>query len=1160
MIALACVAIAFLYAGLALAGISLTLESGRIAGFWIGNALVIGLLLGRARRCRTSALTACLAANVAVNFAVGDNAPVAIGLAAANALEMVLVLYLLDRLMLRSETFETVREFAKMAAIGATVPLLSGVVAAAVYSTFADDVFWHAYTMWLAAHCLPIPIFGSMVLIARNAVANPEQWTRVSASRWGIVLAAMAIGVPAIFAQTTFPFLFLAAPVVVVAAFLTGRLGTAITVAVFACAASIASMNDMGPIALIEDSPRSEIIALQVFLASLLAIGIPVAVALANRATIREELRQGQEFVNSILEGIGDIVFRLDPEWNFTYLNRRWEHLSKGANVSLLRNALLEQIVGNERDRLAEQRADPNLVPLQDERHTIAIAIDEKRTITLAVTLVPQFDEDGAFSGMLGSASDVTESLAHRHELAESEARFRRLAESAPVGIFQADAWGDLTYVNSVWLANFGLKAEDVLGDGWKTQLATGEEYEGDPAFSGFNKPGDVRRRVIGYKTADGEEIILEIVNSAEFDANGDIVGYVGIAHDITRQQRTRAKLEEREQQLALLADNATDAVLRLSLDGLCLYASPSSQKVFGVPSSSLVGLQFLTGFHPDDAGRVKKAFRALSEGDESLTRIAFRAIALDRPGEYQWLEAQCGLLRDKESGDPLEMIVSLRNIDETKALEAALVEARDRAEGAVEAKSAFLANMSHEIRTPMNGVIGFTELALSGEPDPERRQNLEMIADSGRSMLRLLNDLLDFAKIESGQMTMASEPTDLRHKLRGAVRLMEPVAIGNGLSLDFTVDDDVPKWFLCDPIRLRQIILNLLGNALKFTEEGAVEVTARLGDDPATLQISVTDSGIGIAPDKIDYVFENFTQADSTIARRFGGTGLGLPICAQLASLLGGKLEVESQIGKGSTFTLTLPVIACEAPEAAEETGGDNLLEEETAAALRILVAEDNPINQHLTIAMLEKLGCSAILAHDGREAVDMAVRAAGAGNPFDIVLMDMQMPVMDGLEATRAIRAAGLPSAELPIIALTANAYQEDIDACLKAGMQEHIAKPLRMRELGASLNRWALADDSEEDDEYGRETDPHLVAMYDERKTNARTAIEAAIRSGTLEGASLDELAAQLHQIAGIAAYFGEEALGEESRRLENALLSGSQSDQLELFDEMRRLLAA
>ncbi|WP_394729384.1 PAS domain S-box protein [Altererythrobacter sp. GH1-8] len=1150
--------LAAIFGLLAYFSIQLTLETGRVAAFWIGNALLIGILLHKPSKFQVFVLALCFAALVLANLAVGDTTPLALTLASANLIEVSVAIYMLERFVDRGEQFQSLREFGKLTLIGCLAPVVPGLIAATALTSFADAGFAASLAKWLTAHCFPIPIFGSLVLVIRYASTDLHKLDQASRRRWIAVLTAVAITVPVIFAQSTYPFLFLALPVVVFSAFLTGRLGTAIAVSIFAYAAVVSTILDSGPIALVRGGAREEVIALQAFLASCMAIGLPVAVALANRKAIRTELKESRDFVNAILDGIGDLVFRVDADWRFTYVNRRWEEVTGYSCEDLLGQTPFDELLDSSTLDLRKQKMAIEAGHDIERKHVVQTSTADGRIIQIEIGLEAQFDDVGTFTGAIGTGTDVTEMLARNHALAESEARFRNLAEASPVGIFQADATGQITYVNSVWLDRFGLKHEDMLGDGWKSALATGEEYEDDLAFTGFHMHGDVRRRVIRFRDSSGEDFWCETVNAAEFDEAGKISGFIGVLHDITEQRRATERLAEREEQLALLADNATDAVFRLNLDGTCTYASPSAQQLFGLDPGSLVGRQLIAGFHEADQSRVEDNFHALKAGEVERVRIAFRSPSLTENGKFQWLEANCGLVRDPATGQPQEIIASLRNIDETKQLEAELLEAKERAEAAAEAKSAFLANMSHEIRTPMNGVIGFTELALAGELTEDQRQNLELIADSGRAMLRLLNDLLDFAKIEAGQMRVTSEPTDIRHKLQSALRIMEPVALQKGLRLHSQVQSDVPNWLLSDPMRLRQIILNLVGNALKFTEQGSVSVV--VSKDPADklLKISVTDTGIGIPEDQIELVFEKFTQADAGIARRFGGTGLGLPICSQLAGLLGGSLTAESELGVGSTFVLTLPLNECEAPQEVEcEAIGSN--SPQVLYPLKVLVAEDNQINQHLTLKMLEKVGCSASLASDGAEAIEMIRSRLGTQDAFDIVLMDLQMPKLDGLEATRKLRAAGLTPETLPIIALTANAYRDDIEACLASGMQAHLAKPVKLRELRSALQRWAKTIEPVNAEREEEAISSEVFELFAMRKQDALALVNEAVRRGSLEGASLSELASQLHQIAGVAAYFGQDLLGEESRKLEKELQAGA-IDSMGALSKLRDLLAA
>lgn len=388
-----------------------------------------------------------------------------------------------------------------------------------------------------------------------------------------------------------------------------------------------------------------------------------------------------------------------------------------------------------------------------------------------------------------------------------------------------------------------------------------------------------------------------------------------------------------------------------------------------------------------------------------------------------------------------------------TKALQqanATATEERNRAEVASAAKSDFLAVVSHEIRTPMNAVMAAATLLDRSRLRPEQREQVGMLKDAGEVLVGLLNDVLDFSKIEAGKMQIEPTTTDVRDKLKGLKSLWEPRADANGVAIRLILSPDFPSGLCIDALRLQQILFNLLSNAVKFTQQGEVTVQADWMADGSTLRIRVSDTGCGIPADRLPLIFNSFEQLDAGVTRRYGGTGLGLAISKRLAELMGGALAVDSHVGVGTTFELTLPSEAVAAVDEMEEQAEA----EADLSNLSILAVDDHPVNRKIVAMLLEPFGCRLSFAEDGAEAVALARDV-----PFDIILMDMQMPVMDGISATRAIRVEGA-NRQTPVIALTANALDVHRQAWLAVDVDNFLTKPIDPAALVSTLERASRA----------------------------------------------------------------------------------------------------
>ena len=549
--------------------------------------------------------------------------------------------------------------------------------------------------------------------------------------------------------------------------------------------------------------------------------------------------------------------------------------------------------------------------------------------------------------------------------------------------------------------------------------------------------------------------------------------------HSATLDQHTREleekneALRQREQQnrrLSQVARNANDSVCLYDNSGTIVWVNAAFTRITGYSLEEAVGTT--PGALPNGPDTDPETIRAIARAVASAQPFRGELCNITKDGREIWIETN--LVPILGPMGELEMTVAIeRDVTASKHAAQELADARDRAEEGARSKANFLANMSHEIRTPMNGVVGMADLLCETPLTEEQQGYAVAIRSSAQALLQIINDILDVSQLGAGRMPMVPVAFDLRESLAATRHLFRTQADAKGLCLTLEIDADVPRRIVADEGRLRQIMVNLIGNAVKFTDAGGVHVVVRRAPD--ALAIEVRDTGIGIAAEQLDHVFERFAQAESTSTRRFGGTGLGLTISRMLVETMGGRIHATSTIGKGTSFHMTLPVIAAAEDAPGESPGtpatdpaapaqGDAVPVSATAPAispatvaetaaerldgLRVLVAEDNSVNRTLVQHFLRDLPIELHFAMDGREAVEKT----GALAP-DIVLMDMSMPVMGGLEATREIRAGS--GAQPQIVALTANAFESDREACIAAGMDGFLTKPIRRDALLAELS---------------------------------------------------------------------------------------------------------
>jgi PAS domain S-box-containing protein len=531
--------------------------------------------------------------------------------------------------------------------------------------------------------------------------------------------------------------------------------------------------------------------------------------------------------------------------------------------------------------------------------------------------------------------------------------------------------------------------------------------------------------------------------------------------------------------------ETALDAVITMNARGDITGWNGQAESTFGWSAAEVIGRRLSDTIIPFSLRAAHESglarFRATGQGPVLGHRIEITA--LRRNGEEFPVELAIASLPGPGG---MAFSAFVRDISERKKAEAELVQAKEAAQRANRAKSEFLATMSHEIRTPMNGILGFTELLLDSPLDATQREHAETIRGSGGVLLALINDILDLSKIEAGRFEVERVPFDAREIANQVANLLAAKADERNLELLLDWSPTTPAIALGDPMRFRQVLLNLAGNAVKFTESGAIMI--RVADQGAhALRVEVKDTGIGIEPEKIGRLFRKFTQADSSTTRRFGGTGLGLAISKQLVEMMGGEIGADSRPGEGSTFWFTLPLVEGASTPAPASTPASQPARARCPvlhahpgatpaptpeapparwAGMRVLVAEDQSVNQKLAVNVLTRAGCVVDVAVNGVQACELAAR-----NTYDLVFMDCHMPELDGFEATLAIRrredeaaAAGGAVPHLPIIALTASVLQADRDRCRASGMDDFISKPFKPQHLLAALERWAPPGASE------------------------------------------------------------------------------------------------
>jgi len=680
-------------------------------------------------------------------------------------------------------------------------------------------------------------------------------------------------------------------------------------------------------------------------------------------------------------------------------------------------------------------------------------------------------DESGEIDYFDGFMQDITE----RKQMERQNRRLAMIAEQAGEGIAVADLNGILQFTNVSWANMHGYETADEMLGKHMSICHTDEQMKTDVIpFNEQVKCNGYHTGEVGHVRKDGTRFPVQMATTLFKDEVGVPVGFIGFAWDITERKRAEEDLRESETRVKAVLDTVQAGIVLVEAEShIIVEVNQAAVRMIGVPKEEIVGKICHKYICPAEVGKCPITDLGQKEDNSECVLLAvdgkeipiLKSVTTIMLGGRDYLldsfvdisdrkEAEDAMKRARRQAEEAKDKLEIVNQDLEESIERANLLAEE-AVIANQVKSEFLANMSHEIRTPMNAIIGFGDILEDTRLNEEQLDYVQTINRSANALLSIINDILDFSKVEAGKLLLEEIDFDLETLVFDVCEIIKPRLADGDVKLLSHIDDDVPSLLRGDPGRLRQVLINLMGNASKFTESGEIELNIKMvgrQSDKLTIGFAIRDTGIGIPKDKHERIFYAFQQADGSTTRKYGGTGLGLAISKSIIENMRGRIWLESEPGSGSTFFFNVPLtIAADHPETPDVVTTKSV-DENLEHSVRILLAEDDKVNQKLATALLTRAGHTVDIAENGRQALKR-VKAYD----YDLVFMDVQMPIMDGLKATMAIRRAGFK--DLPIIAMTASAFQSDKDQCIEAGMNEFLSKPIKRKEVFEQIQKFVL-----------------------------------------------------------------------------------------------------
>lgn len=772
----------------------------------------------------------------------------------------------------------------------------------------------------------------------------------------------------------------------------------------------------------------------------------------------RRELKRSEEKYRLLAEHSADSICTLDLDLKITYAS---------PSVRQLHGFEPEQLEGRSFAELLEPSEAATVTSIlhgilsgdsnDPERLRVHLRSADATYVVTECNISALRNDLHQLVGLLLVWRDIAEREQTEEALNQEKQLVKALLDSIPDCVFFKDTQHRFIRVNRAQSDLLGVKSSgEVIGRRIDQILP---ERNADRIHAQEDHIVNTGETIVGDEelltAADGRTLWLAVTRAPLMNAKGQVIGTLGIGRDITLRRRAEEELRTSEQRFRSYFTLGVVGKAVFGPDGTIHEVNEYLCSILGYDPEELQGKPYFDLTKRADLRREMQAFDAVQRGESDDFTVEKRLLRKD--GFPVHVISAVRVLR-RADGSIDHFIANVLDISDRKRMEEDLAQAKERAEAATRAKGQFLATMSHEIRTPLNAIIGMARLLRERPLDDEERGYAEIIDTSSETLLSIVDDVLDFSKIEAGHLELENIPFELRTTVETCTQMLTMKAKEKGLTMTTSFAPQLPREVVGDPARLRQILGNLLNNAVKFTEQGSIVVNVSQDDEDVghvLVRFEVVDTGIGIPENRRDRLFKSFSQVDASTSRHFGGTGLGLAISRQLAELMGGQADFDSEPGQGSTFWFTalfekMPENALDVPDSRSSrrgTAGDEL----QAKDVRILLAEDNRVNQRVAKAILKKLGLSADLAENGCEAL-----AKLAEGKYHLVLMDVQMPEMDGLQTTEHIRSGQQSNIgrDIPIIAMTAHAFREDRERCLAAGMQDYVTKPIRPEQLADAI----------------------------------------------------------------------------------------------------------